>query len=91
MTLTEIVQKVTGKPIGTYIDNGYYCITRAQATKLCGGKLPKPGYEKTMHLVDGKATPSFTTSTHEYIISETTVLCRTDIASGNHWSVRAFR
>lgn len=89
MTLAEIVQQVTKKPIGAYIDNGFYCITHAQALKLCG-KVPKPGHEKTMKLVDGKPEPSFTTSTHKYIIAETTVLCRTDIPSGNHWSIREF-
>lgn len=90
MKLEEIVQSVTKKPLGTYIDNGYYCITRAQAIKLCGGKLPRPGYEMTMQIVDGKPAPSTSSSTHKYIVSETYVFCRADIRTGMHWSVRHY-
>ena len=90
MTIEEIVLKVTKRKIGTYIDNGFYVITRAQAARLCGGKVPRPGYEKTMRMDGDSPAPSFTTSTHEYVIAETRVTCRTDIPSGTHWSIRAW-
>jgi len=90
MTIQEICLKVTGKPIGTYIDHGFYVVTRTQAQKLCYGKLPRPGHEKVMRMDGDTPAPSFTTSTHEYIISETHISCRTDIASGSHWAIRAF-
>jgi len=88
MTIEQICLTVTGKPVGTYIDNGFYCVTSAQATKLCGGKLPKPGYEKAMMIQDGKPAPSFSLGTDQYKISRTYVKHRTDILVGDHWSIR---
>mgnify|MGYP000729935684 CR=1 FL=1 len=88
MKLEDIVQTVTKKTIGTYIDNGYYHITEQQARKLCGGKLPRHGYEKTMRLIDGKPAPSVYSRTTEYIIADTFVSCRTDGLSGRIWSIR---
>lgn len=29
-----------------YLDNGFYTISEADARKVCGGKLPRPGHEK---------------------------------------------
>lgn len=29
-----------------YLDNGFYILSGKKASKLCGGKLPKHGYEK---------------------------------------------
>jgi hypothetical protein len=33
-----------------YLDNGFYEISRAIASKLCSGKLPKHGFEKLVEL-----------------------------------------
>ncbi len=89
MTIQEIVKKVTSKEIGPYIDNGFYVITRAQAARLCCGKVPHLGYEKTMKMNGDTPEGSSNTSTHEYVIAETRVTCRTDIPDGFHWSIRA--
>lgn len=85
--LKEICKIVTGKDIVAYIDNGFYAITAEQAKKLCGGNLPRSGYEKTMNLVDDIPAPCFNSS-WDYVIAQTRVLCRTDLKDGNHWSIR---
>lgn len=90
MTPADICFKVTGKPVGPYIDNGFYAITREQARKLCGGKEPRAGYEKTMKLdADGKPQPSTYVGQHDYIIAETKVSCHMGLSNGYHWSIRA--
>lgn len=66
----EIVVRVTGKPIITTLNAGFRVITETQAKKLCGGKLPKPGYETLMYFNDGKPKPC-NYSDYDYIIQRT--------------------
>lgn len=88
--VSTICSVVTKKPVKEYLDNGHYIITESQAKKLCGGKLPSPGYEKHMMLENGKPAPSFHIGTTIYVIGETKVSCRVGIKNGYHWTIRAY-
>ena len=86
-TMEFPIQNLKGrKPI--YLNSTHFAITEQQARKLCQGKLPKQGFERSTNMQELES-PLKTNTNHysKYWVTQTPVSCRTDLEDGVHWCV----